>query len=516
MFRGRRGRLLYVAACALAAAVLIIGGLARRSGNGGAFGGFGVFAPPPAGGLSAAALGVNVAQWDYYYAADTSDGGGVNVMQPKLKSAGIGQIRYGGGSFADEYDWSSNTDIGSCPSPASFTDSCAGTDALGFAQFSRQARAIGAQSFVTVNFGSGTPAMAASWVAAAARTPAEKVALWEVGNEQYGCWEVDNELARPPANYQGYQPAANDADSNPSCPQNAQGDERGMHTLATSYAVNALRFLKAMKAADSGAQIGVPWALDTSVPDSNVWNDTVLATDAKYVSFVDAHYYPFTFTGGTGGSNPTDQQVLDSLRDIPAAYASMRATLNRYDPGAFVVIGETSVSDQETTAVCTPLGGLFAAGDVLSWLTAGARSVDWWQLNNYGNKTSACTQPDYGLFTSSSPPAVETPYYGYLLASVLAQPHARLAALRTSDPADVLAFSSALPDGKHAVALINTNTQSARTFTVKSSAAGLSGTLRTWRYGAAAPTVTTGTAPAASISRGITVPAESMIVLETR
>jgi hypothetical protein len=32
-----------------------------------------------------------------------------------------------------------------------------------------------------------------------------------------------------------------------------------------------------------------------------------------------------------------------------------------------VVVGETGVSNNETTTVCTPAGALFAAGDVLSW-----------------------------------------------------------------------------------------------------------------------------------------------------
>ena len=150
--------------------------------------------------LSAAPLGVNVATWDYaYYAA-----GSVNVIQPLLKAAGVDQLRYGGGSVADAYDWQTNTDIEGClpnDPTASFTASCASKDTLGFAQFSRQARAIGAQSLVTVNYGSGTPALAAAWVRQAARTAGQGVALWEVGNENYGCWEVNNELAGPPENY---------------------------------------------------------------------------------------------------------------------------------------------------------------------------------------------------------------------------------------------------------------------------------------------------------------------------
>jgi hypothetical protein len=146
-----------------------------------------------------------------------------------------------------------------------------------------------------------------------------------------------------------------------------------------------------------------------SVPDNSEWNNTVLGQDNRYIGFVDAHYYPFYFSGSTGGSNPTDQQVLQSLMSVPALYAQIRGELNAYDPRAQVIVGETGVSNNETTTVCTPAGALFAAGDVLSWLAAGASSVDWWDMNNYGNTGATCTSPDYGMFTSDSPPAPETP-----------------------------------------------------------------------------------------------------------
>lgn len=480
--------------------------------------------------LSGAPLGLNTAPWDYIYAANTSASGGVNVIQPLLQAASINMLRYGGGSYADYYDWQTNTNIQNClpdDATASFASSCASSDSLNFSQFSQQARAIGAQSFVTVNYGSGTPAEAAAWVAQAKSTPGQGVALWEVGNETYGCWEVDNELAGRPENFAGYTPntytTVNGVYENPTCPQTTEGDAAGTQTLATSYAVNAKQFLIAMKAADPAAQIGVPWAFGSnvpgaSVPDNSEWNNTVLGADGSYASFVDAHYYPFSFSGGTGGANPTDQQVLQSLRQIPSLYGEIRTELNSHDPKASVVVGETGVSNNETTTVCTPVGALFAAGDVLSWLAAGAKSADWWDMNNYGNTTGSCTNPDYGMFTSSSPPTAETPYYGYVLASVLAQPHALLSTLATSDPSDVLAFQALLPDGKYAVAFINTNTSSAEAVTFR---APLLGTLQTWSYSAGNQNATnsnivTGTTSAGSVAHGITLPAESMTIYQTQ
>ena len=469
--------------------------------------------------LSAAPLGVNVATWDYLYYAS----GSVNVIQPLLKAAGVNQLRYGGGSIADAYDWQTNTDIENClpnDPAASFTSGCASKDTLGFAQFSRQARAVGAQSLVTVNYGSGTPALAAAWVKQAARTPGQGVGLWEVGNESYGCWEVNNELAGPPARYQGYVPQGGD---NKTCPMATRGLAAGMQMMAASYAVNAKRFLAAMKAADPKAVIGVPWVFGSDGSRSpaaggNEWNNTVLKADGKYVSFVDAHWYPFGFSGGTGGSNPTDQQVLRSLFQVPSLTWQIRNELRAYDPAASFILGEAGVSYNETLTTCTPAGAVFAAGDVLSWLAGGARSVDWWDLNNYGNTGSRCASPDDGLFTSAGRPVPETPYWGYRLAAMLAQPHARLAMISTSDAADVLAYQSVLATGRHVVALINTSTAASRR--VKFQAA-LSGALQTWRYSAgnqnaAKSKIVTGTAAAASVKGGITLPPESITILKTR
>lgn len=481
--------------------------------------------------LSSAPLGVNIGPWDYAYAANISPHHYLDEVQRLLKAATIRQLRYGGGSYADFYNWQTNTNIGNClpdDPTASFTSSCASSDPLSFARFSQQARVLDADSFVTVNYGSGTPAEAAAWVAEAKDTPGERVALWEVGNESYGCWEVNNELADAPEHYLGYRPSISETSGddfeNPSCPWITEGNVAGTQTLAASYAVNARQFLIAMKTADSAARIGVPWAFGDDVPgayvpDSSEWNKSVLQADGKYISFVDVHYYPFWFSGKTGGKNPTDMQVLQSLTKIPLLYNSIRAQLSALAPGASIVVGETAVSSGATSTTCTPEGAVFAAGDALSWLAAGAQSVDWWNMIDQANATSTCVNPGFGLFTSSSPPKPETSYYGYFLASLLAQPHAMLGKLITSDPSDVLAFQATETDGKHAIAFININTRSPEKVTFRPDG-GLSGMLRTWSYGAANQNsedskITTKSVPATTLSNGVRLPADSILVLET-
>ena len=134
-------------------------------------------------GLSAAPLGVNVAPWDGLYA-----GSAAAAVQPMLIAAGIKQLRYGGGSYADLYNWQTNINVGACQqsgesaSASASTSGCTAQSPLGFAEFSRQAKAIAAESLVTVNYGTGTPAQAAAWVTEAARTAGQNVA--PVGGRQ--------------------------------------------------------------------------------------------------------------------------------------------------------------------------------------------------------------------------------------------------------------------------------------------------------------------------------------------
>jgi hypothetical protein len=459
--------------------------------------------------LSASPLGLDVAPWDGTLASGSPY---LSQVDAYLKAAGIDNLHYTGGVMSDAYNWQTNTDITKCPDtkPAGFTAACATDDALPFYNFSLNARAIGAKSLVTVNYGTGSTAMVGNWAHTALTAPGEGVADWEIGNESYGCWENNNWLADAPANYKGYVPT-NDA----TCPMTKLGTAQGTTLMAQSYAAHAGAYMTAMKAADPNAKIGIPWAFDgtvggAAVADNTAWNNTILAADAANISFVDAHWYAF---GSTLGAHPNPQVVLKSLFTIPSEYAKIRATLNTYDPAAAVIVGETGVSFLPTNAPCTPTGALFAAGDALSWLAAGAQTVDWWPLVTFDNMGSACTLPDEAMFTGNGTPL--SPYYGYLLASALTQPGAKLSTVSTSDNANVLAFQSVLPNGRVAVALINIGAAAEHVGFTSS----LAGNLTTQTYTAANQNasnsnIVPGTSTASAVSGGITLPAESIVILK--
>jgi alpha-L-arabinofuranosidase len=238
--------------------------------------------------LTGGPLGINMAPWDALYT-----GASGATIEALMKQAGIDNIRYGGGTTADDYNWKTDTDIGNCwpnTSAAAYSAKCATKDALYFGLFSKNARATKAQSFVDVNYGSGTPANAAAWVKQAGTKSGQQVALWEIGNENYGCWEANDPLAGAPEHYAGYN-IGNQA----TCPMNAQGLGPGMTTMATSYAVNAQKYFTAMRAVNKKAQIGVPWAFGpdvggASVGDNTEWNNELFKVDKKYISFVDLHW----------------------------------------------------------------------------------------------------------------------------------------------------------------------------------------------------------------------------------
>jgi Cellulose binding domain len=400
-------------------------------------------------------LGVNTASWDTNY-TDPS-------IPSALSTAHVGLIRYPGGSYADGYLWQSNTYQGT-------------TDPVDFAQYSSTTDSIaGGQKFVTVNYGSDTAADAGAWASAAASTSGEGVSLWEIGNEEYGSWEIDNH-------------------SDP-------------HT-ATSYASNALAYMQAIKAVNSSNQVCYDYAMDPAlaagagVTGYQTWNDTILGADAADINCADVHWYPVNGT-------PTEsvQSIMSLVDNIPAAASEIDTALTSYDPSAYFVVGETGISNAANAWNEEPVGALYAAANAMEWLSFGAQSVDWWDVQNYGSETA-----DFGMFSSgtSGEPAVDSPfppYDGYQLASLMAVHGAKVGTLVIPTP-NVYAYYSVLPNGSYDVMLVNGDPSNA--YTVPASSLGLTSASETsYSYSAASPSIATSAVSGSSIS----VPAESIVVL---
>jgi len=356
------------------------------------------------GTVPAHAIGLNTAVYD----GDMNDA----AIPPLLKAAGIDALRYPGGSYSDIYNWQTQTAAaGGYVAPNT-----------SFADFMTTANAAGTQPIITVNYGTGTPSLAAAWVQAAA---SDSVGYWEVGNEVYGNgtyganWEADahceTSLNGPPVTV-GSEPSQT-YDCGPS-----------------QYAANVLSYESAIHAVNSGAKVCAILTTPGFWPDGvtnseypQSWNQTVLAALGSQTQCVVVHYYP-------GGSATAG--MLTGPSDIAGIVSTLHSEISQYAgisnaASVPILVTETNSSiDMDTQPAA-----LFAADMYMTWLENGVTTVDWWNEHNGEGTVStvdgATDYGDQGIFSNNSnsggtaEPAVDTPfapYYGIEMLSKLAAP----------------------------------------------------------------------------------------------
>ena len=118
-------------------------------------------------------FGINAAVWDGAYASPNT-----TALLTELNNQAL---RFPGGSLSDVYHWQTNTSEGETFDRAT-----------NFDEFVAVAAATRAAVYITANYGTGTPEEAAAWVNYANKIKRHNVRYWEIGNENYGTWEADN------------------------------------------------------------------------------------------------------------------------------------------------------------------------------------------------------------------------------------------------------------------------------------------------------------------------------------
>eukprot|EP00048_Salpingoeca_helianthica_P008271 m.120761 g.120761 ORF g.120761 m.120761 type:complete len:1080 (-) comp14561_c0_seq1:146-3385(-) len=291
-------------------------------------------------------FGINTAVWDSYL-----PGSG-----PAISEAGFTTIRFPGGSTADDYDWSTGK---SMVTPTT-------TYSTSFAQFATMVKSINAQTIITVNYGSGTPQMAANWVSAA-KAQNYPFTYWEVGNENYGSWEVD------------WQSRAHDP---------------------VVYANRFVQYKSAMKAVDSTIKIGavvVPGEdefanyNDQAVVNPRTgqshsgWTAVMLARFkvlGVYPDFVVYHRYP---------QNPgteSDSILLQSAESWQRDAADLRQQITDYigtanGNGIELLVTENNAISYNPNKQSTSLvNALYMADSIGQLLQTEFNSLVWWDLRN--------------------------------------------------------------------------------------------------------------------------------------
>ena len=340
-------------------------------------------------------FGINTAIWDGYLDTPAS----VTL----LTAAGTRALRFPGGGSADVYTWSeSDTD-----------------------HFATVAQGIGAKVFITVNYGTGTPQQAAAWVQYANVTKGYGFKYWEVGNENYGTWESDNNV---PAN-------------DPS-----------------EYARRFVQYYNAMKAVDPTIKVGAVTPTTTEgvnsgsyeYPGEAVINPVTKLKDQTWTGillsslkaagvapdFLICHRYE---QNAGQESDAYLLQAADSAQSGWAADASLlRTALNDYlgAAAAGVEICSTennSVHNDPGKQTTNLVNGLYLADSVGSLLQTEINSLVWWDLRNgpaSGGNNSASLYGwrnfnDYGVLATGSGsgaldyPPLNTPFPPYYVAKLL-------------------------------------------------------------------------------------------------
>lgn len=309
-------------------------------------------------------------------------------------------LRFPGGSASDVYHWQTNMSEGQTFQWATNFDA-----------FANIATITQAQVFITVNYGTGTPEEAAAWVRYSNKTKKYGFKFWEVGNENYGTWEADNNV-RP-----------NDP---------------------VTYATRYKEYVRQMKAVDRSIKIGAVILADedgeahytdqtvinprTGLPH-NGWSAVLLATFKRLgitPDFVIYHRYE----QGPGGEN--DAFLLNSTKTSWSRdAANIRQMLNDYlgRDARKVEINCTENNSvyanpgKQTTSL---INGLFLADSIGNILKTEFNSFFWWDLRNgqeRGNNNASSLygwRPygDYGIVTYATPagPADRYPtFYVYKL-----------------------------------------------------------------------------------------------------
>jgi alpha-N-arabinofuranosidase len=337
-------------------------------------------------------FGLNAAVWDSVF--DTPNT--VSLLTDMDNRA----LRFPGGSLSDEYHWATNTTLNNT-----------WTWATSFDKFANVARATNAQVFVTVNYGSGTPTEAADWVRYSNVSKGYGFKYWEVGNENYGTWERDN------------NPRPNDP---------------------FTYATRFKDYFQQMKAVDQTIKIGAvvvtgedSYANYTDHPALNPrtgqthhgWTPVMLATLTQLgvtPDFIIFHRYAQgPFAENDAGLLHSSGTWADDARDLRQQLTDY---LGATGAGVELVCTENnSVYTQPGKQTTSLVNGLFLADSLCLAMQTEFNAVIWWDIRNAqetGNNNSAALYGwrqygDYGITSGANPATPADRYPTFYVAKLL-------------------------------------------------------------------------------------------------
>jgi hypothetical protein len=321
-------------------------------------------------------FGLNAAVWDSAYASPNT----TNLLNELNNQA----LRFPGGSLSDVYHWQTNTSEGETFDWAT-----------NFDEFVATAAATRAAVYITANYGTGTPEEAAAWVRYANKVKRHNVRYWEIGNENYGTWEADNNT-RP-------------------------------HDPVT-YANRFKEYWRQMKAVDPSIKIGAVvvigeenFANYTDHPVTNPrtgqvhngWTPVMLDT-LKQLGVTPDFVVYHRYEQGPGGES--DLFLLNSAASWADDAVALRQMLDDYlgrkaRQVELAVTEHNSVFSNPGKQTTSLVNGLFYADAVGNLLKTEFNAMLWWDLRNGqegGNNNSPSLYGwrrygDYGIVSAADP-----------------------------------------------------------------------------------------------------------------
>src|SRR5688572_14094620 len=321
-------------------------------------------------------FGINAAVWDGAYASPNT--------QTLLTELDNQALRFPGGSLSDVYHWETNTSEGETFEWATSFD-----------DFVQIAAATRAAVYVTANYGTGTPEEAAAWVRYANKVRKHNIRYWEIGNENYGAWEADN----------------NDRPHDP-----------------VTYATRFKEYWSQMKAVDPTIRIGAVIALGEDAfpnyPEQQVTNPRtgqvhsgwtpVMLDSLRQLGVTPDFVVYHRYEQGPGGES--DLFLLNSASSWASDAAAIRQMVDDYlGPKAkrveLACTEHNSVFSNPGKQTTSLVNGLFYADAVGNLLKTEFNALLWSDLRNgqeAGNNNSASLYGwrrygDYGIVNATDP-----------------------------------------------------------------------------------------------------------------
>jgi alpha-N-arabinofuranosidase len=247
-------------------------------------------------------------------------------VRSAVRAMGVTMLRYPGGCFSDWYHWRDGIGdpaerplherqfwtgfqlegVGEIPHDLAERFGPPEPNAFGTDEFLRYCNDVGAEPLLTVNFGTGTPAEAAEWVAYVNRRPdsPRSVKWWGIGNEIYGNWELG-------------------------------------HTGPEDYGRRAREYAAAMRAVDPGIRLMVVGTADRGRNHPG-WNEAMLRAAGDAADIVSLHfYYPGAALGRQLADTPEEmQQLLFGAHAFAHAVDHSLREVDAVRPGLPVAVDE--------------------------------------------------------------------------------------------------------------------------------------------------------------------------------